>query len=248
VRLSPLGILLFGLLAGPAFATHAPGQPPNVFVYFDSPDSGATINGTVNFSGRAYSLRGETVTITLDLGGPPVTAELVREGFEEFRWTATLDTTPRHNGRSCVSARIVSSSGDHNANCRPVVLANPAWRDLRALDVNGTGGVPGRTDGPIGWIAWESTNDAELGFTSLLEIQRGEEWRTLTTLTHEPGRSSGEWTWHFNGPIVGCFPLRLTLDPENVIIETNEANNVAVGQICLNALPISSVQFAPFDP
>ena len=225
--------------------------PPTVWFTFGSPAYFSNATGVIAVSGTAISMEGEDIVLSLEggPGWPDVNATLVRVGFEEWLWNATIDTTHFNNGNECLGATLVATSGDHAGHCLPLTIQNPVRRDLEARDVGGSSLA--RFDVDIRSFVGESTNDARIEFVGSLEMERHGEWRELTRHVYGPGGS--EWdrsfTWTPQGPIAGCFPVRLTVDPEDLVAEEDESNNVALGTACMNKLfGLPPGQHAPFDP
>lgn len=181
----------------------------------------ASFSGTVSDPGAAIS----KVEVRLGTASTPfVPATLDGSGG----WTATIDVSGMANTNYPLLVQAYAASGAFARASAMVTVANPPYVDLTIFGL--TGQVGQATTASINVQYRNAGNTASGPYSIVLEYLYKDEWRPITTL-NIPGTNAfmnaqSTVGWNSNANLVGQFPIRAIVDPANLKVESNEANNM----------------------
>lgn len=199
--------------------------PPVVTILTPAP--GAELDGTITFSGTATHSTGiASVQVKVDDDAyAPAT-------LDGDTWTATIDTTAYANGAHTLTALATANDEVETTASVDVTFANPAVFDLSVDDVVGTTGLGPLQPTTITATIGNAGNEDLTGVRVLFqEIVNGEFLQPIGEVTVDVaagGTAEATIVWEDLNRI-GSFDVRVDVDPDDEVAETNEFNNDDVG-------------------
>ncbi|MBW3582999.1 MAG: hypothetical protein KY455_07870 [Euryarchaeota archaeon] len=198
-------------------------------ITIDSPVDGSVVDGVITLTGTASDDNGvRAVRVQVDAGGWVFVDALV--AGDPYTWSHALDTTAFPNGAHTVTAQLSTVDGRTVETSITLHFENAVVYDLAVVAFSGNDGLVGgvgvaRLFFEIGNGGSTAVSEAE----ALLEYRYRGDWLPIETLTFSIGAAESiasgyEWRSLVK---VGSYPVRLTLDPHDKILESDESNNVA---------------------
>lgn len=231
--------LLALLLLPPAFA----GVGALNSVAITSPADGAEVSGTVLVEGTAES--GEGIThVHLQVDEGPFEPVDTLTGTNPRAWSKAVDVSGLLNGPHTLTARARTSGGEFVFATIGVIVGGAGDTDLRAVGLEGGTGVIV----PLRLTAANDGSTSLVGVVALFEYLYKDVWHTIGTTTGDVpahGTAVLDVDWVAPG-FVGRFDVRGTLDPAGAIAETDEANNVAEGEVAFLTSEVEGIDL--LDP
>jgi plastocyanin len=207
-------------------------------VAITSPADGAQVAGVVTVQGTAES--GEGIThVHLQVDGGAFEPADTLTGGNPRAWTKAVDTTGLLNGPHTLTARARTGGGEFVFATITVFVSSGADTDLRAVSLEGGTGVIV----PLRLTAANDGGTGLVGVVALFEYRYKDTWRTIGTTSGDiPAYSTAVLDVDWVAPgLVGRFDVRGTLDPEDAVGETDEGNNVALGEVAFVTSDIEGI-------
>ncbi len=203
-----------------AGAIRVQGTAPTLSV--SSPTDGDTVTGTVSFAGTASSAHGLQYTQTRINGGDWVPAP------DAGSWVRTIDTAMQPNGVMTLDVGAVGEDGSLTSQSLAVTVDNPEQEDLYPTVTTVRDGT--FIDRRVRVFA-DITSAGNIDTTAdiILQAKQVGEWEEVrrVTRTVEAFDSTTVVLVYRCDTCVGPYDLRVVVDPENTVAETDETNNVA---------------------
>ncbi len=193
------------------------GTPPSVTI--TSPGAG-TVTGAFVFEGTASSPYGARA-LDLKIGDGPWQAEA-----DPTAWSVPIDSTLVPNGDVTFSARSRGQDATTTIESITVTVANPSVYDLAVGAVRTADGAPSR-DRLLVYATIENQGNEQSQADVILEALIGGSWTevrraTLTLAGFDETEQLLAWRC---APCTGVATVRVSVDPENLIAEVDEADN-----------------------
>lgn len=200
------------------------GTPPEVAIA--APAAGATVSGDVTVAGMASHASGiSKVEVRFDQG-----AFVAAMGTTS--WSATLDSLGLTEGAHTIEAKATAANGLFATATVTVTVDNPDTFDLRFISVFGNVGTIGLTPGQtVITLRFANDGNAATAGTAAFEYAYKDQWFPIGTSAFTVAAkttSSVTHAWQ-DASLVGRFTVRATLDPDHLVDELSEANNVGTG-------------------
>lgn len=204
------------------------GTPPTIAIA--SPLAGSTVQGVFTTDGSASHVSETIAKVEVTFGAlAPKLATLSGTGTS-VTWTTTIDSSPLVNGPQTLTAKATTTTGSIATTSQTLTVENPPRQDLVLVGISASTGI---TSSTISVTHKNNGNVPSGTYVIGLEYSYEDVWRPIGKFTRSSIAAGTSHvfvtTWSSGGLLLGQFPVRAALDPDDLVAETDETNNVRTG-------------------
>ncbi|MHB8603760.1 MAG: CARDB domain-containing protein [Thermoplasmatota archaeon] len=200
-----------------------------------SPAAAATVVGTITEAGTASTDSGVITSVETRIDGGAWSAATLNASAASVSWSRALDTGPLTDATHRLDARATRTDGKRSIATVAFTVANPPTFDFTIKNLAHPRTYSPLTDPTITFALANGGNTGASPGEARIDYQDGAAWKTLATLSTPTvaahGATNMSWTWPQYTLRIGVFPIRVVADPNARVSETDEANNVAYGNV-----------------